>query len=177
MEIIKTDIEGLMIRLNKVLKDNRGFLAELAPLGMQDPFFSAGVKNVYISVANKKHIPRAGCLHKKTIENFYTLSGTALWFFWDTRKNSSTFNKVFSIILGSEPPSNARDPAITIEDSKMAHVYVPTGVYHVFLPLTDEPVAVLAMSSHPYDKEDYEKIDFKTIPKIKEKLEEYGIVI
>jgi len=177
MEIIKTDINGLTIRINKVVKDNRGFLAELAPLGTGDPFLKSGVKNVYVSVASKKHIPRAGCLHNKTIENFYTLSGTALWIFWDSRSTSPTFNKVFTVILGSKAPSMARDPFYTIDESKMAHVYVPTGVYHTFLPLTDEPVTVLAMSSHQYDESDYKKADLKLIPNIKEKLDEYGIVI
>lgn len=176
MEIIKTNIDGLQLRLNKVLSDERGFLAELAPSGLEDPFLQHGIRNIYTSVATGKQIARAGHLHKKNIENFFTISGTALWLFVDCRKDSPTFNNFYSVILGAKKPNFEVDsPCYTVEDSKMAQALIPVGVYHIFWPLTDENVMVLAIASEPYDKEDYEKIDLKNYPSIIDHLTKFGI--
>lgn len=178
MESVNTNINGLLIRINKVVRDSRGFLAEIMPFGFEDTFLQAGLKSIHVSVATEKNVARAGHLHKKNVENFFTVSGTALWLFVDCRKESPTFNNFYSIILGQKNPiSETSVPSYIIEDSQMAQVLVPTGVYHIFWPLTDEDVTILALSSEPYNKDDYEKLDLKNIPGIKEKLIQYGIVI
>ncbi|MBI2547503.1 MAG: dTDP-4-dehydrorhamnose 3,5-epimerase family protein [Candidatus Aenigmarchaeota archaeon] len=177
-QIIDTPIEGLKIKLGKVVPDERGFLAELSPTGIQHTFFSAGIKNIYISTSTGKHIHRAEHIHKRNTENFYTISGTALWVFVDFRKDSPTFNKVYSVVLGSNVPQfNTNDDVYTIDKGKMAQLLVPKGVFHIYWQLTDDAVRVLALASEPYDKDDYERIDFKTIPEIVKKLNEYGIMV
>jgi dTDP-4-dehydrorhamnose 3,5-epimerase-like enzyme len=37
----------------------------------------------------------------------------------------------------------------------IAQVLVPTGVYHVYYPLTDKKVTVLAITNLPHDNDDY----------------------
>lgn len=176
-KIIETNIEGLLIKLNKVVIDERGFLAEMAPSGLEDNFFKNGVKNIYTSTAVGKHIARAGHFHYKNYENFYTISGTALWMFVDCRKESKTFNKTFSVILGSKSLNTAKDPVYTIDRKFLAQVLVPPGVYHIFWPLTEEPVSVVAIASESHNEADYEKPDIKSFSSAVEKLNEYGIVV
>jgi len=163
---IETGIDGLKIKVNKVVSDKRGVLCELSK-GETDDFLANGVKNIYASIATGKHIPRAGHYHFKNVENFYTLSGTALWFFKDCRKDSPTHGKEFKIILGFDKSSlSSKMPCLTIDNSEMAQILVPTGVYHIFWPLTEKPVTVLAIASEPYDKKDYGQPAPEEIPKI-----------
>ncbi len=177
-EILETAVDGVKIKLGKVVLDDRGFLAELSPTGIDHTFFNAGIKNIYVSTSTQKNIIRAGHLHYKNVENFYTLSGTALWIFVDLRRDSPTYNKAFAVILGSKTPSfETNDPIYTIDMSTSAQVLVPTGVYHAYLQLTDEPVTVLAIASEPYDEKDYDRTPPTSIPQIQEKLKEYDIVI
>ncbi|MBI2542909.1 MAG: dTDP-4-dehydrorhamnose 3,5-epimerase family protein [Candidatus Aenigmarchaeota archaeon] len=174
---VETTIDGLRIKQGNVIHDSRGFLAELSPTGVQNEFFKAGVKNIYVSTSTKKNVSRAGHFHHKNIENFFTLSGTALWMFVDMRKDSPTYNKLFAVVLGTEKPTFIpQDPVYTIDTSGMLQVLVPIGVYHVYWQLTDTPVTVLAIASEPYDKDDYERIEPKDIPQIQEKLAKYKMV-
>jgi len=181
MEIVNTNIQGLTIRINKVMSDERGFLGEMAPSFASDSFFKAGVNNIYVSVAKKKLVARAEHYHNKNIENFFTISGTALWLFIDFRKDSPTFNNFYTVILGAKKAlSDNGIPSYTVDDLKMAQVLVPTGVYHVYWSLTDEDVAVLAIASEPYDKNDYERPDIRTLEnfsQVKLHLEKFGIVL
>ncbi len=177
-EEIETSIEGLKIRIQKVVGDSRGVLCELAPEGMADSFFSAGVRNMYTSVAVGKHTQRAGHYHHKNQEVFYTLTGTALWIFADFRKDSSTFGKIYAVVVGAErPPIESSTPAFVIDDKKIAQVFVPSGVYHAYWPLTDTSVYVLAVASQPYNKEDYIYPKLEEIPGIGEILGKYGIAV
>ena len=178
MEVINTNIEGLLIRINKVVRDSRGFLAEIMPSGLEDDFLQAGLKSIHVSVATEKHIARAGHLHKKNVENFFTISGTALWLFVDCRKGSPTFNKFYSLIICQKKSSSeASIPSYIIEDLQMAQVLVPAGVYRIFWPLTDEDVTILALASEPYNRDDYDKIDLNDYPEIKEHLLRFGIEV
>ena len=178
MENISTTIDSLIIRINKVVTDDRGFLAEISHSFADDPFLKLGVKNIYVSVARKKFVQRAGHFHNRNIENFFTVSGTSLWVFIDCRKESPTFNNIYTVILGSKKPSIETDiPFYTIDDSKMAQVLVPNGIYHVFWPLTDEEVTVLALASETYDKEDYERPDINNYQQIKAHLKKFGMTI
>lgn len=176
-EIIETSIEGLKIKLNKVVGDQRGVLCEIAPGGFVHEFFKNGIGNAYSSIATGRHTARAGHFHHKNVENFYTLSGTALWIFKDLREKSQTFNKTFAVILGYDKPTNSNNVVhYTIDEMKMAQVVVPTGVYHVYWPLTDEKVVVVAAASEPYRKEDYVHIDWKEIEDIKNFVSKFGIM-
>lgn len=180
MEIITTNIEGLDIRINKVVRDKRGFLVEISPRVKDDPFLKAGIQNMYISVATEKHTARGGHFHKKNVENFLTLSGVTLWLFIDCRKESPTFNQFYSIILGSEKPQIETDvPYYTLNDSKMVQTLIPPGVYHVFWPLTNDSVIVLAIASEPFkeDKEDHFTINLSEYEDVKKHLMKFGISV
>lgn len=175
-EIIKTDIEGLQIKLNKVVGDMRGVLCEMAPGGFVHEFFKAGVRNVYSSIATGKHTARAGHFHYKNIENFYTLSGTALWVFKDMRESSQTFGKIFGVVVGYDKPENANGvSSYTIDESKFAQMFVPAGVYHIYWPLSEEKVTIVAVASAPYEKEDYVYPDVKKMEDVKNFVSKFGI--
>ena len=180
MEIIKTNIEGLDIRINKVVRDKRGFLAEISRSAEDDDFLKLGIQNIYISVATEKQVARGGHFHKKNIENFLTLSGTTLWLFIDCREESPTFNNFYSVILGSDKPQiQTGIPYYTLDDSKMAQTLIPLGVYHVFWPLTNDSVMVLAIASEPFkeNKEDHFTIDLNEREDIKKYLMKFGISV
>jgi dTDP-4-dehydrorhamnose 3,5-epimerase-like enzyme len=159
MDIIETPIEGLQIKLNKVVGDNRGYLAELSPNGTDNVFFSDGIRNMYISVATQKGVARAGHYHHKLIENFYTLSGVALWIFKDFRKDKKSFGNIYPVILGeNDRDINVKDVEAYLVPKNMAHVFVPAGIYHLFYPLTDKEVRVLSIASLSHDDNDYVRI-------------------
>ncbi len=175
-EIIKTNIEGLIIRLNKVVKDERGALCEIAPKGFEDELFSAGIRNIYASIPTKKGIARGGHNHFHQIENLYTLSGTLLWVFADVRETSLTKGEVFAVIVGWKKPDDAKGfPVYTIDDGRFAQIYLQPGIYHIFAPLTDEKTIVIDASSTPYDRSDYGYPELSTLPKVKEILDKFGV--
>jgi dTDP-4-dehydrorhamnose 3,5-epimerase-like enzyme len=156
--LVKTPIAGLEIELNKVVKDPRGILCELAPGGFENVHMkSHGIRNAYATFALDKS-PRAGHYHHRNIEHFYTLGGTGLWLFKDYRKDSKTYGKTYAVIAGFEKAELDDVHSFTIEESKMAQLIVPAGVYHVVIPITDKPCLVVALCSEPYDAADYEKI-------------------
>lgn len=164
---IETGIDGLKIKFNKVNSDERGVLCEIAK-PENDDFLKFGIKNIYASIATGKNVPRAGHFHFKNVENFYTLSGTALWIFKDYRKDSPTFGKMFKIILGFNSPEGLSKniDVVTIDKSQMAQILVPNGVYHIYWPMNDEKVIVLALASENYDEKDYWRADNKEMESI-----------
>lgn len=168
-EIINTDIERLEIKLNKVVSDRRGALCEVLPDGSDGINYK--IRNVHASIAVQKGIPRAGHYHNKNIEIFYTLTGSALWIFMDYRKSSPTFGKIWSAILGFDGMKINGICSYTIDNSQMAQVLVPAGVYHVFYPLTEKLVTVLSIASETYDEKDYVRINPEDIMEIKDILD------
>src|SRR6056297_3555329 len=100
-EELQTPIEGLKVSLNKVVEDERGYLAELLPGGTENELApKEGIGNIYLSVGGKKGEPRGGHYHNELVENFFTISGQALWLFKDYREGSPTKGETFSLILG-----------------------------------------------------------------------------
>lgn len=177
-EIVKTNIDGLVIRINKVIGDVRGVLCELAPKGLEDEMLSAGVKNVYASMPTQRGIARGGHYHLRQIENLYTLAGTVLWVFCDMRGDSKTKGNVFPVILGwQKPPDEKGVQVLTIDQNKMAQVMVPPGVYHIFAPLTEEKAVVLNLASRAYDKTDYAYPELSSLPEVKKVLDSFGVSI
>jgi len=148
MEIKKlsTTIDGLNLYLNKVVMDKRGVYCDMAPGGTDSPLFKDGIKHIHGSIATKKLVPRGGHYHYRLRENFYTLSGTALWYFYDFREDSPTYQKSYAVILGFEKPKeNFRFPSYTIEEGSMAQIFIPPKVYHIFWPLSDGQVQLLLL--------------------------------
>jgi dTDP-4-dehydrorhamnose 3,5-epimerase-like enzyme len=172
MEIIETPIEGLKIKFNKIIGDTRGYLAEIAPSGVNNDFIQGKIGNVYLATGTEKGVPRGGHYHHDLIENFYTISGTTLWLFKDFRKESATYKKTYAIILG-EKDENLNVDYIDeyLLPGTMAQILVPTEVYHVFYPLTDKEVKVLAITNLPHNNDDYVRFkpeDDQDLKKLKE---------
>jgi len=170
--VIKTPIDGLKINLNKVVGDIRGHLFEIAPGGTENDLVGGKIGNVYIATASKKGVGRGGHYHHKLIENFYTLTGSALWLFKDFRKKSKTFNQTYAAIFGDKKIEKIEADQYILPDN-MAQVLVPEGVYHVFYPLTDKEVTVLALTNLPHYNDDYVRIspeEDKDLKELKEKL-------
>lgn len=166
--VIKTPIHGLEMVLNKVIKDKRGALCEMVPAGTKNESMKNGIGNIYASIALDRQ-PRAGHYHFKNVENFYVVYGTALWAFVDYRKESPTFGKTYAIIIGYEGVKEPKGiEQHTIERNEMAQIIVPTGVYHVYIPLTERPAIVVAIASVPHSNEDYVRINPDDIPQVKE---------
>lgn len=178
MQVVETIIPDLIIGLNKVIGDARGYLAEMAPGGSDNPFMAHGFKNLYASVATGKHIPRAGHYHLKSWENHYTLTGTALWLFTDFRKDQPSFGKSVEVVVGSKSIDNIPDGVAeyTLDQQAMAQVYCGPGINHIVWPLTGEPVVIVDAASEPYDKADYVYPKMEEIPNIKKILGKYGII-
>ena len=174
MEIktINTPINDLKIHLNKVVADERGIYCDMAPGGTDNPFFKDGIKHIHGSIAIKKLVPRGGHYHYHLRENFYTLSGTALWYFYDFRKDSPTYQTGYSVILGFNPAEKEIDvPSYAITQGSMAQIFIPPGVYHIFWPLTDEKVIVAGTGSLDYDSADYARPEIDEVSGAKEVFE------
>ncbi|MBI4433309.1 dTDP-4-dehydrorhamnose 3,5-epimerase family protein [Candidatus Uhrbacteria bacterium] len=173
-----TAIVGLELHHTKVVGDARGLLAELVQGGTANPVLAPGLGNLYVSIAVGKHVGRAAHFHFRLRELFFTITGTAVWFFHDFRSESPTAGQSFVVVLGAERPAMpTADPVYVLADRDMVRVDVPPGVYHAYWPLTDTPVAVLAAPSLPHDDTDYDRRKPSEIPGCRELLARYQIVI
>ncbi len=177
MTLVKMPIDGLRVELQKVVGDSRGLLAELLPGGARDPAVAEfGIGNLYASIATGRHVARAGHFHFKNHENFFTLTGVALWLFHDFRENSPTFGVTAGLVLGAAAPETAvQHPQFVLTEKQMARVGVPVGVYHAYWPLTDEKVVVVAAASDPHNDADYDRRPPAEVPGFREELAKYGI--
>ncbi len=176
-EIITTEISGLEVHPQKVFGDIRGVLAEMIQDGSENPVVKErGIGNIYTSMGTGKHIARAAHFHFKNHEVFFTLTGTALWLFHDFRQDSPTFGTNAGLVLGMHAPKEpVHHPVFTIDQKQLARVVVPTGVYHAFWPLTDEPVATVAVASTPHNDSDYDRRTIKQVPGFLDILAQYGM--
>jgi dTDP-4-dehydrorhamnose 3,5-epimerase-like enzyme len=157
MKALETPIDGLFIGSNKTISDERGSLYELVPNGIQNQFFpSHAVGNIYASKAVKKYIPRAGHYHKSCVDIFLTVTGTVLWYFEDFREDSGTRGETFAFTCGeSETSPLPSVPHLPNHVNGVTFLLVPTGVYHIYFPLSDTPALIFAVSSEPYNAADY----------------------
>ena len=175
MEIkhIKTPIAGLNLYLNKVVSDERGSYCDMAPGGTDNELYADGIKHIHASIATKKFVPRGGHYHFKLKENFFTLSGTALWYFYDFNKDSPTFGQGFAIILGHDKLGiDVGVPECAIYKNFAAQVSISPGIYHVFWPLTDAETVVTGTGSHDFEAEDYDRTKVEDVPGAIEAFEE-----
>ncbi|PJE75847.1 hypothetical protein COV04_02795 [Candidatus Uhrbacteria bacterium CG10_big_fil_rev_8_21_14_0_10_48_11] len=151
-----TAIEGLVVTFSRFIADERGYLAELVPNGTDNPQAKEGIKNIYLSAATG-NAPRAGHYHFRQTENFFVINGSALWAFYDYRKNSPTFGAIATVILtdGKERVVKGETPTYQQGEQGMPGITVPVGVYHVYWPLGKDSVQVICVASEPYDASDY----------------------
>lgn len=167
MEIkhIATPIKGLNIYLNKVVSDPRGSFCDMAPGGTDNPLYADGIKNIHASIATHKYVARGGHYHFRLKENFFTLSGTALWYFYDFDKESPTYGKSYSVILGYDKLGiDFGIPEFTVDKGTAAQVMINPGVYHVYWPLSDMETVVTGTGTVDYDPEDYDRTKVEDVP-------------
>lgn len=172
------EIEGLKVQPQKVIGDERGFLAEMLQGGTENPAASHGIRNIYASVATGKHTPRAAHYHYKNHEMFFTLTGTALWLFHDFRKDSPTFGMSQGVVVGNQKPDfPVFHDVFTLDDQKFVRIVVPAGVYHAYWPLTDEKVMVVSVASEQHSNADYWRGKPVEVPGFSEILSKYQISV
>lgn len=165
IEHISTTIEGLNLHLNKVVSDERGSYCDMAPGGTDNPLYADGIKHIHASIATEKFVARGGHYHYKLKENFFTLSGTALWYFYDFDRNSPTFGKGYAVILGYDKLGvDVGIPEYTIDKDFAAQISISPGIYHVFWPLTDVETVVAGTGSLDYDSDDYNRTKIEDTP-------------
>lgn len=167
MEIkhIATPIKGLNLYLNKVVSDPRGDYCDMAPGGTDNPLYADGIKHIHASIATHKFVPRGGHYHFYLKENFFTLSGTALWYFYDFKKESPTYGQSYAVILGHDKLGlDLGLPEYTIDKGAAAQVAIEPGVYHVYFPLTEMETVVTGTGSLDYDPEDYDRTKVEDVP-------------
>ena len=167
MEIkhIATAIKGLNIYLNKVVLDPRGSYCDMAPGGTENPLYADGIKHIHASIATHKFIARGGHYHYKLKENFFTLSGTALWYFYDYDRTSPTYGQSYSVILGHDKLGlDLGIPEYTIDKGGAAQIAINPGVYHVYWPLTDMETVVAGTGTTDFDAEDYDRTKVEDVP-------------
>lgn len=128
MEKIKTNIEGCYELQPKSFKDHRGSLTKIYH---QDTFVSLGLETEfteeYFSVSNKNvlrglHFQIPPHDHIKCVT---CLSGKIFDVVVDLRKDSITYKKTFALELSAE---------------KGNMLYIPKGLAHGFLALTDNAI-------------------------------------
>lgn len=175
---VTTPVKGLNIYLNKVVSDTRGSYCDMAPGGTDNPLYADGIKHIHASIAINKFIPRGGHYHFRLKENFFTLSGTALWYFYDFNKNSPTFGQSYSVILGYRKLGmDVGVPEYTIDKNCAAQVAIEPGVYHVFWPLTDDDTVVAGTGTLEYDAQDYDRTPVEQVPGAMEVFERVKAVV
>jgi len=178
---IATPIKGLNFYLNKVVSDKRGSYCDMVPGGTDNPLYIEGIKHIHASIATKKFVPRGGHYHFDLKENFFTLSGTALWYFYDFNPKSPTFGESFSAIFGyNKLEMDAGVPEYTIDQNATAQIAISPGIYHVFWPLTEKETVVVGTGSADYNPKDYNRKKIEDVPgaieafeKIKKKIVEH----
>lgn len=137
----------------------------MAPGGTDNPLYADGIKHIHASIATHKYIARGGHYHFHLKENFFTLSGTALWYFYDFDKDSPTFGQSYSVILGYDKLGlELGIPEYTIDKGAAAQIAINPGVYHVYWPLSDMETVVTGTGSLDYDPEDYDRTKVEEVP-------------
>lgn len=178
---ISTPIKGLNIYLNKAISDERGSYCDMAPGGTDNPLYADGIKHIHASIATKKFTPRGGHYHFDLKENFFTLSGTALWYFYDFNPKSPTFRESFSVIFGYDKLGiDVGIPEYTIDQDSAAQIAISSGIYHILWPLTEKETVVVGTGSADYNPKDYNRKKIEDVPgavatfeKIKKKIMGY----
>lgn len=170
LEIIETGILGTTIELQPRFGTHEGAVLHMLPGGVGNPEgFGQKLLDVYASTAQGRGIQRGGHYHPMLDELFFTVSGTALWILSDFREDSPSYQKTVGLVLGDERRGASYQlPTYMIEDASLPRLRIPHGVYHTYIPLTDERVMVIALGSTPYDKDDYQYPEFTTLPGVGE---------
>ena len=129
-------LNGVELIKIKNFEDPHGILSVLVSQGRIDAPNAKEIGEVYLVSVPRSNTTRASHKHKHLDEFFVIIEGSAKFFLLDDRKDSSTYGKKESFTLNSET-RNA--------------LFVPRGIYHAFVTLTDN-TKCLAISNRPFDQ-------------------------
>jgi dTDP-4-dehydrorhamnose 3,5-epimerase len=147
MEIIQTEIDGVLLIKPKVFSDSRGYFLESY---RSDIFNQSGIKTVLVqdNISKSKKGTIRG-LHYQTgkmaqAKLCQVISGRVLDVAVDIRFNSPTFGKYFAYELSEE---------------NHCQIWIPVGFAHGFSVLSDEAIFYYKCSNY-YSREDERSIRF-----------------
>ncbi|MFH1338462.1 MAG: dTDP-4-dehydrorhamnose 3,5-epimerase family protein [Candidatus Omnitrophota bacterium] len=125
-------IEGVRVKVLKVIPDNRGRLMEI--LRCDDEMFEE-FGQVYMTTAYPGII-KAWHYHKLQSDNISCVSGKILFALYDDRNGSPTYGEINDFIISPEEP-------------KLIHI--PKEVYHGFKNIGDTEAIVINTVTEPYN--------------------------
>lgn len=169
MKKIKFNIGGIEVFFNKFVEDERGYLCEVAPLGFKNPILKKYKPQNILCVSFKKiGSIRGSHYHNKNIDLAIVPTGTALWYFYDFRKESLSYKKEDFVLVGKNSLNiaiskfqNIPLKDFTIEKiKKLAIIKIPPGVYHLIICLKGNPI-LFEFATEPYNESDYIRIPFE----------------
>lgn len=167
VSIYETGIDGCTIELQPTFGTNDGAVLHMLPGGAKNPEGFGEILDVYTCTANGKGVMRGGHYHHKLDEFFFPAMGSSLWILSDFRPESPTYQKTAAIILSIEAVASLQQiPVFTAVDGTFPRLRVPHGVYHAFMPITDERVLITALASAPHDPDDYVYPSIGEIPEL-----------
>lgn len=127
-------IDGVRVKKLRVIPDERGYLMEV--LRSDDDMFT-NFGQAYITVAYPG-VVKAWHYHKTQIDNFTIISGMAKFVLYDARQKSKTKGEVNEFFIG---------------DRKPLLIQIPSGVYHGFKAIGNQPATALNIPDKVYEYE------------------------
>jgi dTDP-4-dehydrorhamnose 3,5-epimerase len=127
-------IEGVQLVPLQVHADDRGYLVEL--VRATDAFLTK-FGQVYLVGDFARGVIRAFHKHQILWDFFFISHGSAKFILVDDRRNSATFKKLDTFVVGS------RNPSLLV---------VPPGVYHGWMSLEDD-TQMISVASEVYNRE------------------------
>jgi len=156
LSIHQTGIEGCSVELQPMFGKPDSAVLHMLSGGAQNPEGFGPILDVYACTAKGKGVMRGGHYHKVLEEFFFPATGSSLWVMCDFRPESPTYQKTTAVVLSIEPVESPNGlPVFTAVEGSFPRLRVPHGVYHAFMPITEERVLVTALASTPHDATDY----------------------
>lgn len=146
-EISRALIHGVVVKDLKPIVDGRGDVIELWSLPWVEKENLMVPKHCYQS-ATDYHVTKCWHLHEVHIDQFTVTRGKLQVVLVDTRKDSPTFGKVNSIILGDNQPRLIK---------------IPNGIMHGWKALSHPEVIVVNFQTEVYDAADEIKFTWNCI--------------
>ena len=115
-------LNGVELIKIKNFEDPHGILSVLVSQGRIDAPNAKEIGEVYLVSVPRSNTTRASHKHKHLDEFFVIIEGSAKFFLLDDRKDSSTYGEKESFTLNSDIRNV---------------LFVPRGVYHAFVTLTE----------------------------------------
>lgn len=127
-------IDGVQVKLLKVISDERGYLMEM--LRADDPIFEK-FGQVYLTVAYPG-VVKAWHYHRKQTDYFAVVRGMAKVVLHDAREESPTHGETQELYMGEHAPMLLK---------------IPPRVMHGFKAVGGQPAYLVNCPTEPYDRE------------------------